>query len=1118
MSPTWTSRRQRPRWQTSPAAHTLSVTWSAPANTGRPAIVSYDLRYRRGASGSWTDGPQDHTGTTAVITGLDADTSYEVQVRATNDEGDGEWSPSSIGTTVDIPNNAPTFSESSATPRAIIENSAAGTTIGAPVTATDADGDTLTYSLEGPDAASFYIDPSSGQIRTRADVTYDHETKQSYSVTVRADDGNGGTATAAITIAVTDVDEPPAAPAVADIAGDAHTLSVTWSAPANTGQPAIVSYDLRYRRGASGSWTDGPQDQTGTTAVITGLDADASYEVQVRATNDEGDGEWSSSSTGTTVDIPNNAPTFSDGSETTREFVENSTAGTNIGTPVTATDADGDTLSYSLEGTDAASFDIDASSGQIRTRAGVTYDHETKQSYSVTVRADDGNGGTDTVAITIAVTDVDEPPAAPAAPAVSVVADSSDTLSVTWSAPANTGQPAIVSYDLRYRRGASGSWTDGPQDQTGTSAVITGLVADASYEVQVRATNDEGDGEWSSSSTGTTVDIPNNAPTFSESSATPRAIIENSAAGTNIGAPVTATDADADSLTYSLEGPDAASFDIDPSSGQIRTRAGVTYDHETKQSYSVTVRADDGNGGTDTVAITITVTDVDEPQDEQEEQEQRIVTEVVQTVAAATVANVAANIGTRFSAARGGGLTGGGGVSGRAPVVKLGSIPAFPLSTTPDSPTSVDEYEWNLPEDTGVLDHSLELGLADLLNGAAFEMPLNATDDATQAAGGAPRLTLWGRGDLQLFDSDPNRGSRYDGDLKAGYLGIESRLGERWLAGLATSLTRSEADYAVESGAAKDGRLEMSLTSVHPYLRYAPGGAGEYWALLGAGQGEIEIGAAGAATRETSDVTMWMGSAGARRALAPAGALDLALLGDFGFARVETDEALRVIDRLNVDVWRARVGAEGSFTRALDNGGTVTPLVEVAGRLDGGDGDDNETGLEISPALYIASADGRFGVEARGHWLALYSAESYTEYGASVTASVSPRPGGLGLSLSVAPRWGTGVGGAGGTGEADALWRDDTIGRSSEPGATRHRAMSLDARAGYGVRAMGGVLTPFGQLGLREEASRRVRLGVRFAGARSDALPFHLELAGERFESGANAPDHRLRLNARARF
>ena len=51
----------------------------------------------------------------------------------------------------------------------------------------------------------------------------------------------------------------------------------------------------------------------------------------------------------------------------------------------------------------------------------MTYDHETKPSYSVTLKAEDDNGGSDTLAVTITVTDVEEPPDRPAAPSVSSV-------------------------------------------------------------------------------------------------------------------------------------------------------------------------------------------------------------------------------------------------------------------------------------------------------------------------------------------------------------------------------------------------------------------------------------------------------------------------------------------------------------------------------------------------------------------------------------------------------------------------------------------------------------------------------------------------------------------------
>ncbi len=109
----------------------------------------------------------------------------------------------------------------------------------------------------------------------------------------------------------------------------------------------------------------------------------------------------------------NRIPTFSEGASATRSFAENTGAGQNIGSPVSAADRDGGTLSYSLEGTDAASFDLVATSGQLQTRSGVTYDYEVKNRYEVTVRVSDGQGGSTTIDVTIDLTDVSEREANP---------------------------------------------------------------------------------------------------------------------------------------------------------------------------------------------------------------------------------------------------------------------------------------------------------------------------------------------------------------------------------------------------------------------------------------------------------------------------------------------------------------------------------------------------------------------------------------------------------------------------------------------------------------------------------------------------------------------------------
>ena len=316
-----------------------------------------------------------------------------------------------------------------------------------------------------------------------------------------AENGNLAVAATAVTNAyVLTPPGQPAAPSVSSVANSTTSLSVTWTAPTNTG-PAIDDYNLRYREGTSGPWIPSPQGMSvsGTSATITGLTANTLYQVQVQATNSDGNGPWSPSGSGQTNTAGNSTPTFSS-STASRSVAENSAAGTDVGAPVTATDVDNDQLTYTLEGIDEASFTIVSTSGQIRTRSGVTYDYETTPSYTVIVKADDGNGGTDTVTVTIDLTnDVNERPLAPATPRVTATPGTTNSLTVSWSAPSNTGRPAISSYDLQYREGTSGNWT-GPQNETGTSATITGLTAaPTAYQVQVRATNSDGAGPWSPS-------------------------------------------------------------------------------------------------------------------------------------------------------------------------------------------------------------------------------------------------------------------------------------------------------------------------------------------------------------------------------------------------------------------------------------------------------------------------------------------------------------------------------------------------------------------------------------------------------------------------------------------
>ena len=206
--------------------------------------------------------------------------------------------------------------------------------------------------------------------------------------------------------------------------------------------------------------------------------------------------DWSSETSVTLrLRATNSAPEFS-GVLEYLEVAENSPPDTVVGT-VTATDADDDTLTYSLEGTDAGSFAIDSGTGEIKTVSGVTYNYETKFTYQMTAKAEDGNGGSDTINVNITLLDDDtEKSAKPAKPTLAAVPGSSTSLTATWEKPGLNGGPDITGYKLEYREG-SGNWQNFAHSGTALTTTLTGLTANTEYQVRVRAENGETDSDWS---------------------------------------------------------------------------------------------------------------------------------------------------------------------------------------------------------------------------------------------------------------------------------------------------------------------------------------------------------------------------------------------------------------------------------------------------------------------------------------------------------------------------------------------------------------------------------------------------------------------------------------------
>ena len=77
-------------------------------------------------------------------------------------------------------NEPPVFTEGANTQRSVAEDAANPTNLGSPVSATDPDGDTLIYALEGPDASSFSLNSANGQLATAVTLGLRDESRPSF--------------------------------------------------------------------------------------------------------------------------------------------------------------------------------------------------------------------------------------------------------------------------------------------------------------------------------------------------------------------------------------------------------------------------------------------------------------------------------------------------------------------------------------------------------------------------------------------------------------------------------------------------------------------------------------------------------------------------------------------------------------------------------------------------------------------------------------------------------------------------------------------------------------------------------------------------------------------------
>ena len=496
--------------------------------------------------------------------------------------------------------------------RSVPENTAVGMPIGEPVSATDADEDVLFYELlytpdleDGDGDARFTIDSLTGQIgagkKLGADpdeiededskdltadlgLTVDEDPGEAgnseYVLRVRVSDPSTASATVNVIVRVTEVNEPPA------FSDDAPTL-LSVVEKVNEDPPVITV-------GHGGPAIDGD-----TYAV-----------------------------------------TDQDGSVTGPDGYDDTTT----------------TYTYSVSGADGDAFAFD-NSNILTFMTGHEPDFEDQSSYSITVVAHSGEGSRSLSAaldVTIEVVDGEDAGAvilSQRQPEVGIAVHataSDDDGGVTikkwmWElsdevAVNDRGAPSAECRDDPNTPGIDAVREDGWTMIAGASAAVYApKLADVGRCLRAVAVYTDNVGRGEERATGV-LEVPvgrhgssdagqasdggfvNAAPAFpdqdfstegDQSDRTSREVPENTEAGRNIGAPVSAQDEDDDLLIYTLSGADVASFGIGRNNGQLKTKAPLNY--EARNSYTVVVTATDPFGAMDSIVVTVNVTDEDDP-------------------------------------------------------------------------------------------------------------------------------------------------------------------------------------------------------------------------------------------------------------------------------------------------------------------------------------------------------------------------------------------------------------------------------------------------------------------------------------------------------------------------
>jgi hypothetical protein len=440
-----------------------TVTWTPPANNGGKAITGYTVISSPGNRQCTTTGA-----TSCTITGLTDGTSYTFTVTASNPAGTGPASAPSNAVTPLGPPAAPTGVS------AVAGNASATVTWKAP---TVTGGSSITGYMVTASPGGATCTTTGATSCTVTGLT--NGTSYTFTVVATSEGGTGPASAASPAVTPSGPSGPPT-----DVIGTPanHQVTVSWTAPATSAATApVTGYVVTSQPESAGCTTSGA-----TSCVVTDLTDGTAYTFTVVAKGAAGSSTPSAASAAVTPVGPPGAPQRIRVTAGDSQVMVRWRAAAAHGSPITGYAATADPGGFTCTTGGATSCTITGLAD------GTAY------SISVTATNAAGSGAAGSAKAPVT------PAGPPSAPTGLQITPGHHSLTISWSAPLNTGGAPITGYQLQWS--ACPLYDTCARHRLGTqktTLAISPLQPGRHYYIRVRAKNAVGPGVFTKVNKGT---------------------------------------------------------------------------------------------------------------------------------------------------------------------------------------------------------------------------------------------------------------------------------------------------------------------------------------------------------------------------------------------------------------------------------------------------------------------------------------------------------------------------------------------------------------------------------------------------------------------------------------